>query len=90
MDKKAPNTKLGEMQFTNSYCKICEHTYHATKDFRSKSKVEEEMDDDKDIGDGYHNQNDDEYNDVLQAFFVESLSATTPNPSNVKDMVSRN
>ena len=90
------------MQFNNSNCRIWKRTNHATKDWRSNSNVrnyqtwrrvqahlvEEEMDDDKDIGDGYNNQNDDKYDDVHQAIFVESLSATTPNPSNIKDMVS--
>ena len=33
-----------------------------------------------------HNQNDDKYDDVLQVFIVELLSATTPNPRNVKDI----
>ena len=49
------------------------------------------MHDDEDIGDGYHNgenQNDETYDNVLQAFFSESLFVTTPNLSNVKDIIS--
>ena len=86
------------MQFNNTYCKICKRTNHATKDCCSKSNfkhyqpwrrvqahlVEEEMDNDKVVGDGYHNQNGDKYDDTLQSFFAESLSATTPNPSNIQ------
>ena len=40
--------------------------------------VEEEINYDKTIGNKY--QNGDKYDDVLQAFIVKSLSATTPNP----------
>ena len=86
------------MWFDNTYCKICKRTNHAAKDCHGKSNfknyqpsshvqahlVEEEMDDEKAVGDGY--QNGHKYDDVLQAFIAESLSATTPNPSNVKDI----
>ena len=91
--KKEQSIKSRGMRFNNNYCKICKRTNHATKDCHSKSNfkncqpwrrvqahvVEQEMDEDKDIGDGYHSQIGDKCDDVLQAFVAKSLSATTPN-----------
>ena len=87
------------MGFNISYYKICKRTNHATKDCCSKSNfkhyqpwrrvqahlVEEEMDDVKAVGDGYY-QNGEKYDDILQTFIAESLSTTTPNASNVRDI----
>ena len=89
--KKDQNAKQGGVWFNNTYCKICKHT----KDCRAKSNfknyqpwrhvqvhlVQEEMDGNKTVGDGY--QNGVKYGDVLQAFIAESLSTMIPNSSNV-------
>ena len=74
--RKAPNTKPRGMQFNNTYCKICRSktkfgNYQPWR--RVQTHLFEEMDDDKDIGDRYHNQNDGKYYDVLLAFIAESL-----------------
>ena len=64
-------------------CKVNFKNYQPWRHVQAHS-VEEEMGDDKDVGDGY--QNGDKYNDVLQTFIAESLSATTPNSSNLSDI----